>query len=123
MFEGLMLTIGSFLFVILLCIVYFSKKRFLSIRNKLYKYMLIVVVILIITEIIGTLLASYSSNNILIYTVYRIHWLTGIVWFSLLYFYSIVFINGIDSNSFLELIKSSKKNIVIAIIFLVLSLL
>ena len=38
MIWGLALTIGSLFFIILLFIVYFLKERFLSIRNKLYRY-------------------------------------------------------------------------------------
>ena len=52
MITGLMLTMGSLLFIMLLLLVYFSKQRFLSIRNKIYRYMLIVEAILIVSEII-----------------------------------------------------------------------
>lgn len=85
MITGLMLTMGSLLFITLLLLVYFSKQRFLSIRNKIYRYMLIVEVILIVSEIVATLLVGYCNNDFINLLIYRIHWSTGIVWFSLLY--------------------------------------
>ena len=64
-----MLTIGSLFFIILLFIVYFSKQRFLQIRNKIYRYMLIVELILIITELLSSFLIVYA-DNLLIYSCY-----------------------------------------------------
>ena len=121
MLAGLILTIGSLLFIILLFIVYYSKQRFLSIRNKIYRYMLIVDLILLVTELISTLSLTYINNDVLNLLIHRIHWSTGIVWFSLLYFYSVVFISELKASNLKEVINSSVKNKIINIIFLVAS--
>ena len=116
--SGLQLTIGSLFMILLLCLVYFSKERFSSIRNKLYRYMLIVIIVLIVTEIITSLLIYYNANEVLNLFMCRLHWATGIVWFSLLYFYSIVFLNDLKSDNLLELIKRDKKTKIVTFMFL-----
>lgn len=119
MITGLILTIGSLLFIILLFIVYYSKQRFLSIRNKIYRYMLIVILVLLVTEIIATFCVGYCTNDFINLLIYRIHWSTGIIWFALLYYYSMVFISNIKANNILEIIKYNKSSKVISIIFLI----
>lgn len=122
MMAGLMLTIGSLLFIILLLLTYFSKQRFLSIRNKIYRYMLIVEVVLLVSELIATLCVAYLNNNFINLFIYRIHWSTGIVWFSLLYYYSMVFISDIKANNLLEIVWYNKKTKIISIIFIIASI-
>ena len=113
--SSLYLTIGSLLFILLLLVSYLSRKRHNTMRGKLYKYMLIAVTLVDATEIIYALLiflfskdSSYVNgllNNLLI----RVHWSTGIIWFGLLYYYSVVFIEDINVNSIVEIIKYSFK--------------
>ena len=120
--SGLMLTIGSLFFVILLFMVYYSKERFSSIRNKIYRYMLIVEIILLISEIIASLCVIYLNSNILNLILYRIHWFTGIMWFSLLYYYSIVLIDNVKANSMMEVVKLNKTTKFMGILIVVLSI-
>ena len=122
MLTGLMLTIGSLLFVILLFIVYFSKQRFLSIRNKIYQYMLIVEMILLVSELVATFSLKFCNNEVFNLFLHRIHWSTGILWFLLLYYYSLVFLNNIDKDSLIDIITLNKKVKVISLIFLILGL-
>ena len=119
MISGLMLTIGSLLFVILLFLVYFSKERFLSIRNKIYRYMLIIEIILIISEVIATISLGRIDNDFLNLFIYRIHWSTGIIWFSLLYYYSKVFLDNIKADNLFQIMKLNKTNKIMSIVFLV----
>lgn len=123
MLAGLMLTIGSLLFIILLFIVYFSKQRFLSIRNKIYRYMLIALIVLIVSEIIASLMVYYVDNEILNLIIYRMHWSTGIIWFSLLYYYSLVFLDNLEANNLIEIMFMNKRNKLITTIFIVSSVL
>ena len=48
--ANLMFTFGSLLFIILLIIVYFTKEKFLSMKNKIYRIMLILSLTLAVTE-------------------------------------------------------------------------
>ena len=120
MLTGLMLTIGSLLFAILLFIVYFSKQRFLSIRNKIYRYMLVVEMVLLVSEIVASLSLKYYNNEVFNLFLHRIHWSTGILWFSLLYYYSLVFLNNIDKDNLIDIITLNKKVKIISLIFLIL---
>lgn len=119
MISGLMLTLGSLLFIILLFFTYFLKQRFGSIRNKLYRYMLIVNIILVVSEIITSFLIAYCSNQTVIYLFLRIHWMTGIILLSLLYYYSFVFIESLSAKNLMEIIKHDTKTKVMTIIFLI----
>lgn len=123
MLAGLMLTIGSLLFVILLFIVYFSKQRFLSIRNKIYRYMLIVEIVLLVSEIIASFMVYYCNNEILNLFMYRLHWFTGIIWFSLLYYYSLVFLGNLNANNLFEIMRMNKRTKIMSVIFLISSIL
>ena len=109
MITGIFLTIGSSFFLMLLLVSYFSKKRLTSIRNKLYRYLLVVTIVLLLTEIITTIYYDIGSSEILKLILLRIHWFTGFPWFLLLYFYSLCFLSNLNYNDILELIKKNKR--------------
>ena len=117
--HGVIFTIGSLFFITLLMIIYFAKERFLSIRNKLYRYMLIDNVILLLTQIFAVILVSFNQSEMISNCLFRIHWFAGVIWLSLLYFYSNCFLKNIDSDSLFSLIKSNIIYIVMSIIFLI----
>ena len=109
MIAGLILTIGSLFFVLLLLVSYLSKQRFLSIRNKLYRYLLITALVLLITEIISAVYFAYGSSSFINLFLLKLHWSTGIPWFLLLYFYSLCFLKNYEASSLLSLIKNNKR--------------
>ena len=121
MFKILMLNFGSLLFVVLLCMVYFSKKRFLSIRNKLFRYMLVDAIVLLVTEIITSFCAYYINSDFLTLLFSRIAWFNGIIWFSLLYYYSIVFVENIEADNIKNIMFYNVKNKAMTIIFIIFS--
>ena len=104
MISGLILTIGSIFFMILLLIVYFSQNNQNTIETKLYKYMLITMMFLLITEVISTIVTYYSTDYTLKSIVTRAHWSTGIFYYYFLYLYSISFITDLSVNSIKECI-------------------
>ena len=122
MIWGLALTIGSFFFIILLLIVYYLKERFLSIRNKIYRYMLIVNIILIITELISSFMLAYYNNDTANYIMLRIHWSTGIAWLFFLYYYSCVFIENVSASNLYQIIKYSWKTKVMFVLFVIVTI-
>ena len=119
MIWGLALTIGSLFFIILLFIVYFLKERFLSIRNKLYRYMLIVNIILVISEIITSFLIEYYYNDAVSYISLRIHWLTGIIWLFLFYYYNCVYFEDLNAKNIFEVIKFNWKTKAVYVAFII----
>ncbi len=109
MFDDLILSIGSLIFTFILMVVYFSKKRYTSIQNKLYHYLLITTAVLLITEIITNMFFDFNDiirvNNLIL----RIHWTTRIVWFALLYFYGVCVLKDLNYNSLFDLIKNNSR--------------
>ena len=117
--RGLLFTIVSFFFVLLLSITYFSKVRIKLIRNRLYRYLLIVELFLLVAEIISTLWIIYGTINDTIILIHRFHWYTGILWFTLLYYYGVVFISESKANNLLDIIKKDFKSKMVAFVLLV----
>ena len=115
---GLILTIGSLLFIILLMVVYFSKQRFLSMKNKIYRYLLVNTLLISITQIISTLLTMYYKDDFITLLVNRLTWLSGFIWFILIYYYSVCFISGKTSDNLLSFIKENKRVKFLSYIFL-----
>ncbi len=106
MIPGLTLTIGSIFFMVLLLIVYFSQNSSnnKTIETKLYKYLLITMMCLLITEVISTIVIYYSDDYSSKDLAIRIHWLTGIFCYYFLYFYNISFVSDVPVNSLKEYI-------------------
>ena len=104
--STVILSIGSLFFLLLLLVSYFSKDKLSDLRNKLYKFMLIVNLVLIVTEVFEPIILVYISNPVLLLFTYRIHWFTGILWFSLSYIYSIVFLDNINTTKFMDFVNN-----------------
>lgn len=106
MIPGLTLTIGSIFFMVLLLIVYFSQNNNnnKAIETKLYKYLLITMMCLLITEVISSTVIYYSEDYSSKDMAIRIHWLTGIFCYYFLYLYNISFVSNVPVNSLKEYI-------------------
>ena len=117
--ASIILSIGSLVFTLLLFVSYFSKRKVHGLRTRLYKGMLSVTTFLIISEIFQALSIAYFDNPILIFLTYKIHWSSGVIWFSSLYFYSIVFMDTIEVDTYKELINYNKTTKFMAFLFLV----
>ena len=119
MLTGLLLTIGSLFFAILLLIVYYSKHRFLSIRNKVYRYLLIVAIIHTLAEFVTVFCAYYFENLFINLIAFRIQWLSGIVWAALLYYYGITFMCDIKAKNLIDLFKYNKSTKLLTSLFVI----
>ena len=108
MVSRIILSIGSFFFLTLLLVTYFSKTFNLKLNNKIYRYHITLVSALLILEIISTLVFQYSDIYILYEILLRINWLIGIPLFASVYMYSYVIIKNINYNSLKLLIKNDK---------------
>lgn len=119
MLDDLILSIGSLIFLLILIIVYFSKKRFMNIQSSLYHYLLITALILLITEIITNVFFDFNSiiqvNNFLL----RIHWTTRIIWFLLLYYYGVCVLKDLEYKSLFDLIKNNARCLVATIVTII----
>ena len=103
--AGLILSVGSLLFLLLLFVTYYSKEKYKSIQNKLYRYLLLLSLSLLLTEIIST--GYFMNNNLTVISdlLFRLHWVSRIIWFMLLYFYSLCFLGNLEYENVFELIK------------------
>ncbi len=117
--AGLILTIGSLAFLILLLISYLLQPRSSTVGSKLYRQLLAIVIILLISEIIASYLFVSIGGTNLYYVLLRIHWSTGIFWFWALYLYSICFLKDINITSVVELIKTDKRSRIYSIYSLI----
>ncbi len=107
--SGLVLTLGSIFFMLLLFMVYFFQNNRKNIETKLYKYMIITIILLLLTEVASSTIIFNTGDYILKLIMARMHWYTGIMWFYLLYFYSVSFIGDIQVNSLKEYILLNSK--------------
>ena len=104
MLDDLILSIGSLIFLLILMVVYFSKKRHISIQNKLYHYLLVIAFILLVTEIFTNLFFDFNNIIVVNNVILRIHWATRILWFTFLYFYSICVLKDLTYKNIIDLL-------------------
>ena len=123
MTNGLLFTIGSMGFNILLIIIYYAQKKSKkSTRSKIYNAMLFTILFLSLTEFLSiyaldeNLKGKISAQ--MLKAIYTIHWEIALVFFLEIFIYSLVFL---DNNEYVKLKKMRQKNkkIVLNYIFLV----
>ena len=108
MISRLILTIGSFFFLILLLVTYFGRSMTLKLSNRLYRYLITLVSALLIFEIIATITFTLVDIYIVYEIMLRINWFIGLILFMVVYMYVYVYINDINYSSVLDFIKKDK---------------
>ena len=122
MSVGISFTLCSFFFILLLTIVFFSKKRFNSIENKLYSY-------LILTSLFGTIIGvpcyyfmKYMDSYYLLNFVFSRFYLIYLVWW-LVFFTSYIFYISVKRENKLKIVKHMIKfSLVLTILVIILPL-
>ena len=94
--DKLILSFGSLIYLMILIIVFFSKKRHLTFQNRLYHYLLITALVLLVVEIVTGLLFEYCSIHLINMIVLRIYWMIRVIWFLLLYYYGICVLKDLN---------------------------
>lgn len=107
--NGLILSFGSFAFLILLLLSYYLQKHLASISSKLFRLLLWIVTVLLITEIVSTYAFVYGETQILHSVFLKIHWLTGILFFYVLYLYCVCFLKETKAKTVRELISTESR--------------
>lgn len=108
MISKIILTIGSLLFLLLLLVSYYSKKFKLKLSNQIYRYLLVISVVLLITEFAYAVSFEYLSYKIIYIILWRIHWLDAMVLFLFMFYYVCSVVNN-NYNNLFTLIKSNIK--------------
>ena len=117
---SLLLTYSSICFMLLLMAIYFNKQIFSTTRTKLYKIMIIMTAIFTLTEIIPIYAVAKFDNDLIEKISWKIHWIVGIGWFTLFFYYSLSIIKKIDGKS---LFKSLFVDNTVKVVTIIMSLL
>ena len=117
--TGLLLTIGSTGFTALLMVSYYLQEHLQNIGSKLYRVLLTIVAVILLTEIGSTYLILYTNLTLLGYLVLRASWFAGIMWFWFFYMYSICFLKGVKATTIKELIMTDTRCKIVSIISVV----
>ena len=62
--DKLILSFGSLIYLMILILVFFSKKRHLTFQNKLYHYLLITSLVLLVVEIVTGYVDGFRDGNL-----------------------------------------------------------
>ena len=123
--TGLVLTIGSLGFMILLMISYYLQEKPSTIGSKLYRLVLWTSFFLLVSEILPSLWFFYVDHSNVFYILLRIHWFIGITWFCFAYIYCFCFLKNVNTYKIIDLIKNEMRckivtisTIIVLIIFL-----
>ncbi len=116
-----MFTYSSIAFILLLISIYYSKSIFKNTRTRLYKIMLILTILFIISEICTIFYVKHGAAEETVEKIFlRTHWEIGILWYATFFFYCFTMIKNIKDSSIFEIIKKDWITITISAIFLLL---
>lgn len=115
--SSLYFQISSLFYVLLLVVIYFSKKRLVSIENKIFSFMIVTNLIGIFLDIISTYLAIINVEETILMPFCKFYLVYLIVWIMLMtaYILSISVFNSSDKK------KSMKKPFIILTVLTVFS--
>ena len=109
-------------YIVLLAIVYFSKKRFLNIENKIFKMMLVTNIIGIILDVLSITIIPMEKYQLLGLIINKFYLIYLITWITLFTFYT-YFVSKYDVNYVLKRLNIFKVSFyLIVILILVLPL-
>ena len=108
MVPKVILTIGSLLFLSLLLVTYYSKKFKLKLNNRIYRYLIVLSIILLVTEFAYAVVFEVMSNKFLFVVLWRLHWISSIVLFLFMYYYVLTTIKDYPYKDLDEFIKNTK---------------
>lgn len=98
---GKYILLTSFFYLILLTIVYFSKKRFLNIENKIFKLLLVSNICGIVLDVLSMIIIPLQKYDLLGLIVNKLYLVYLITWITLFTFYT-YFISKYDTKAFFK---------------------
>lgn len=116
---GIVPIIASLAFLIVLILVYNSKKQINDITNKIFKLYIYISLTFCITELLFVFTVTYVDISIISKIIWKIHWVFGCSYWGLLFLYLVIIIKNIEVNSFKEVFNYDKVLKIILIIFMV----
>ena len=116
---GIIPTITSLAFLIVLILVYNSKKQIDDITNKIFKLYIYISLSFCITELIFSYTVLNVDLEIISHILWKIHWFFGCSYWGLLFVYLVVIIKNIKVDSLKELFNYDKVLRVFIIVFMI----
>ncbi len=103
---GNFLTVATIPLLILLLIIYYSKDQFNTIRTKLFKVLLYLLLVSALTEVVWGLSMNYYAPRLFLEFISRFHFIAEIIWWYFVELYLFILFENIkESSSYLEVIK------------------
>ena len=115
----LIFSFGSLFFLSILLVSYFSRQSKVKLNNKIYRYLIADVVVILVSEIGCALSFTLTQIHIIFRTLIYVQWLAVLIFGYLFYLYCCVLIKNLNYNDLKTLIKSKKKYIIISAITVV----
>ena len=109
MLGGVILEIGSLIFIGQLIVYYFSKSFNVKISVKLYKILLIDEAFMLTFEVLNPVFFENVSSSIVFDILLRMTWFTGIIYFYTMYIYSYSVIYDVNYLKIKDFIKNYKE--------------
>ena len=114
---GNFLTVAALPLLILLIIIYYSRKPFKTIRTKLYKMLVFGLLICCCSEIIKALLINGEAPLLVLEISSRMHFSLEALWWYLFELYTIAVFEKIQSYRFRDVVKYNKFTIALTIMY------
>ncbi|MGM9878174.1 MAG: response regulator [Bacilli bacterium] len=116
---GIVPIIASLAFLIVLILVYNSKKQINDITNKIFKIYIYISLTFCVTELLFVFTLTNIDISIISKIIWKIHWLFGCSYWGLLFLYLVIIIKNIEVNSFKEVFNYDKVLKIILILFMI----
>ena len=106
MFASVGLTFSGLLFISLIAVIYFQKKNYKSVENQIYKFLLVLTIVLLLLELV-CVYAMSIRNTIPLLTVVlcRMYILGAVIWFITIVGYLICISSDVQYSSMKELFE------------------
>ena len=115
-------TYSSIAFMIILIIIYYSKSMFDDARTKLFKCMIIVSSLYIVSELVPMMSLKYGTSQLVVKIGWRVHWIFAILFLWLFFDYCVVIIKKTQITNIFKLMFSDLLYKITSIIFIVFTL-
>ena len=127
MFFGEILTFSSIAFMLILMSVYYSKPTLKTNKTTLFRIMLIFITLFTVSELLPVYYLKYIVGNKAVTAsietttrvLWRLHWVTGIMWFIFFFFYCYVIAKRIEEKKVFKIFKFDTITKTVSIVFIV----
>ena len=108
MYNDISIQVVSLIYISVLTMVYFLKRKYNFLESKIYKFLLISTIVSLVLDIVSISFIKSNINNILITNFFsKIYFISLFVWISLFIFYVLSNKTKVKYDSFKKMLKKS----------------